>query len=317
MLPRFVALCIASMVYAHPTQANEGDEGIFSMSPKEVINLRNSDSGIDPRVPESIADNVFLVTPSEVNAIRTKNLRIEEAKYQTIIDPIVESVIFDRHLEPNESTVTAYGIENSPTAIQFIDATGEPWPIYDSVGLDGQFFSLQSVENEYKNSVIVSGNQPGGVAFATIYLLGEPDPITVKFVVNNQRFNPKVTVRIMRTGPNANVNNKILLSSGQNNASVERYTSDQALNAALHGITPLDAKRAVIRTDGALGLNVDGWIVGDDMVIRTTLTLFSPQYKRLSIGTGGYKAYRMPYTPIIYGSSPEGKVVKLLVGDKQ
>jgi len=318
MLSRFVVLSIFAIAHVQATQANEGtDKGIFSMTPENVVNVRGEKTKTDQPTTENFADDMFLLTPEEVGDIRTQNQKIEEAKFQTIIDPIVESVIFDRHLEPNEQPVVAYGIENSPTAIQFIDATGEPWPIHKALGRDGAFFTLQPIENEYKNSVIASGNQPAGIAFATIYLRDEPEPITVKFVVNNEIFNPKVTVRIMRTGPNAKQTIETLSSLANNKGSQERYMGDEALNSALSGITPLDAKRALIRVDGALDANVDAWLIGNDVLIRTRLTLFSPQYKQISLGTSGYKAYRMPYSPVIYGNSPEGKVVKLIIkGDK-
>lgn len=259
---------------------------------------------VDTRDPDVRA--VFKMSPKDVMRMRGAANEHEKAVYTEIRNPKELSDEVELTLSPGEATQVVSILQRAPTTISFVDATGTPWPIKRVEAYDGELFGAKAVDNSFKNSVILHGVLPAGASYLTVFLLELPTPITVKVVVAQNAYHKSKTVKVMKIGPETELN-PITLGAAQEIG----LAADVDLNNILFGVTPFESRK--IASDNA---EVLVWEKGDHVLVRTSMVIFSPAHIRIKPGTNGYTAYRLPKTTRLYASNEAGKVVRISLKDK-
>ena len=244
---------------------------------------------------------VFKMSPKDVMRMRKAGSNHEEAVYTEIRELEEKSEQVEIQLSPGEITHEVNLIQRAPTAISFVDATGTPWPIRQVKGYDGELFGIAKVENNFGNSAFLHGKLPAGLSYFSVFLESLSDPITVRVLVSSDKYHKSKIFKVMKIGPATEVNESTLVAAQQIG-----LPADVDLNNILFGVTPFKSVKLQTTNQEVLA-----WKKGDDILVRTKLSIFSPGHLRIKHGTNGYAAYRLPKTSRLYASTEAGNVVKI------
>ncbi len=255
----------------------------------------------DPDVRE-----IFKMSPKDILRIREAANQHEQAIYREIRSLVELSEEVEMYLSPGEPTQVVDLLQRAPSAISFVDATGTPWPVEEVNAYDGELFDAKQIENSYKNSVVLHGKLPAGTSYVAIYLQQLADPIIVRVKVSPDSYHKSKIFKIMKIGPDTELN-PVTLGAAQQIG----LAPDVDLNNVLFGVTPFEAKK--LTTDNA---EVLAWEKGDEILVRTNLSLFSPAAVRIKPGTNRYTAYRLPKASRLYAVNEVGKVVQISILEK-
>lgn len=241
--------------------------------------------------------------------------------------------IFDLTLEPGAPAPELFLARYQSTAISFVDAYGNPWPIRKiSSFLAGQVLIDQAItastvsvppqgqgeggeaptagsgngfdpQDPQAGSVTMTALKHGVVGNITVYLMGLSTPITIKLIGKPSMYHRIATMRVNQAGPQTDI-----ASLYQRSGVVAGTETDSDLNNALYGVSPLGSETMVVQ--GAEG---KAWIKGEFLYLQTPMSVFSPEILRSSNGSAGYRAYKLPKTTTVMGTNSEGQTVTLKI----
>jgi len=246
---------------------------------------------------------IFKMTPADVLRLRGAAANHEQAQYREIINPDITAKLVEITLDPEEKIQSIYLLQRAPTSLTFVDVSGTPWPVVTIKGYDGELFGVEAVENEFNNAIVLHGVLPAGVSFVSVFLKGLASPVTARVVVGVNQYNSNKTFKIMRIGPETELNLETI-----NAASQIGLPSDVDLNNVMYAVTPTGARKIKVNQP-----DVQVWEKDGDILVRTNLTVFSPAHLRLKTGPNGYNAYRLPNTTRIYASTDAGNVINIVL----
>ena len=198
-----------------------------------------------------------------------------------------------------------------PSAITFLDATGQPWPIaWDlatnkaaSCDGDGKGNDKAPIRAVGINACVpqagsnilqitpVSRYPRGGLL---VTLKDAPKPISFMIVAGTGAYDADLTVRITRRGPNAKDQASTLGAVPD--------TSDPVLNNVLDGIPPMEAVPLLV--SGVSADRLRAWKLKDVMYIRTTFELSSPA-ATAHVSAFDVTAYAAPFSSRLLVSTGE------------
>lgn len=290
----------------------------------------------DAAAPQSLVerrlDNVLSASPREILKLRKKIQDSAAAKRAPIQGDYDESVsqdildledIFDITLEPGDLAPRIFIARYQSTAVSFVDAFGNPWPIRKVSNFMGGLIAIdRAVEDEAliasdddRGAGGISLHDPQAGSFAmtalahgvtgniTVYLVGLQNPITI--IVNGKpsMFHRNATLRVASAGPQTNQSDLYQETSVRLGMAQE-----PDLNNALYGISPSASETMVLEGDSGRA-----WIKGDFLYLQTTLAVFSPRVLATSHGNGKYRAYKLPKTTRFSGTNESGRTVSVRV----
>lgn len=170
-----------------------------------------------------------------------------------------------------------------PSAITFLDATGQPWPIAWDLATNKAASCEGDGKGNDKAPILAVGinacvpqagsnilqitpvtRYPRGGILVT--LKDAPKPISFMIVAGTGAYDADLTVRITRRGPNAKDQASTLGAVPD--------TSDPVLINLLDGIPPMEAVPLLV--SGVSADRLRAWKLKDVMYIRTTFELSSP-----------------------------------------
>ena len=179
------------------------------------------------------------------------------------------------------------------TSMDFLDSTGQPWPISAVDVGDPQSFNVQW---DHKGNTLLiqamNAYKPGNLA---VMLQGLDTPVMFTLLPGQTAVDYRVDIRVPQLGPNANVS----LISGLPSAS-----SPELLNA-LDGIPPANSKALEVN-----GGDAQVWQVGNKLYLRTRMTLLSPSWISTMSSSDGTHAYLLEQAPILLVLD-HGKITRL------
>lgn len=290
----------------------------------------------DAAAPQSLVerrlDNVLSASPREILKLRKKIQDSAAAKRAPIQGDYDESVsqdildledIFDITLEPGDLAPRIFIARYQSTAVSFVDAFGNPWPIRKVSNFMG---GLIAIDRAVEDEALIASDDDGGAggislhdpqagSFAmtalahgvtgniTVYLVGLQNPITI--IVNGKpsMFHRNATLRVASAGPQTNQSDLYQETSVRLGMAQE-----PDLNNALYGISPSASETMVLEGDSGRA-----WIKGDFLYLQTTLAVFSPRVLATSHGNGKYRAYKLPKTTRFSGTNESGRTVSVRV----
>ncbi|WP_082247081.1 DotH/IcmK family type IV secretion protein [Acetobacter ascendens] len=274
------------------------------------------------------------LTPEEIMRLgkRLKEVdRAQEAVQTEMATPNVRPAI-RVSFQPGQQTSIIFTAKGYPTAISFVDRTGQPWPIAWNLGSmtanpsggtncgasangSSEKSGSPAVETSgfyvcvpYKGSNTINiqplSLQPRGGLLVT--LKDAPKPISFLLLAGRGSYDDNLTVRVAGDGPNAKV--EIDTRPGA------PATGDPYLNAMLSGIAP--AAAVPLSVEGVSPDDVRAWKIGNEMYLRTKLILMTPAWDSSEHGEGGYTIYAFHETPYVL-LSDSGRTVSASIREAQ
>lgn len=226
------------------------------------------------------------------------------------VAPVSRSVFVT--LGPGGVTNIVQTMQGFPSAITFVDSTGEPWPIaWDlnsspvgknggnsngspavrAVGLD---VSVPVKGSNVLQITPMAQYSRGGVL---VTLQGAPKPIAFMVISGRGRYDADLTVRVGNRGPGA----KEQVLTRQDTPE----TGSPYLMAMLDGAPPAEA--VPLQVSGVSPDEVRAWRMGDHVYLRTRYTLISPEWTS-SASEEGTSIYALPNTPVVLLSADDHTV---------
>lgn len=253
----------------------------------------------------SLKDNAFASTANSMLPISPDQIRVLRHLY----DQTQQAASQPSGIPPRPTT-TSVAVDLSPgatpsiirlssgyiTSLVFLDATGAPWPI-TSVDLgDPKSYNLQWDQKSVTSTLLVQAITQYKAANIAVMLKGLKTPVMLTLLPGQQAVDYRVDLRVSGIGPN----------STQTQSSLPSTESPKLLDV-LNGIPPSGAQ--VLKIYGG---DAKGWLVGNNLFLRTRLTVLSPGWISKMSSADGTNAYELNKTSLVLASS-QGKTVKLTI----
>lgn len=204
------------------------------------------------------------------------------------IMPKVDNDIIKASLEPNSVSPVIRVSKNRTTTITMTDMTGQPWPIVNYDGLNGEDFTVKRLDNPAPEGYVLSITPKNEFVSGNLVLIlkGLITPISVDFVSNQRIIDGAKQVRVQARGPNT------------------QYTSIElpdAINTTLlnilQGVAPQGFKSLQTSSNA-----VQAWKGTDgSMYIRTRYKIMSPAFENVTSSADGTYAYKLvPVSVVLY-----------------
>jgi len=181
------------------------------------------------------------------------------------------------------------------TSLVFVDATGAAWPIQAYDLGDNKSFNIQW--DQKSNTLMVQALDRYKMGNLAIMLKGLDTPVMITLMPGQNAVDYRVDLRIPKLGPNANPVLENLPGSESPN-----------LLDVLDGVPPHGSRALIIKG----GDECQGWMLGTNIFLRTTMTILSPAFISTMSSPDGTHAYEIQSTPVILALA-HGKIVKLTV----
>lgn len=303
-----VAAAVAEEAPQPITQIEQRTRQFLQADPKAILNMRREIQNFAAAKQAPIPGDFEPEIPQEV-------LDLED--------------MFDLTLEPDQRAPRIFLARYQSTAISFVDAYGNPWPIRKISNFLNGLVLIEKAVTEGDAQAKTSSSEPGAEANSvgldlqdpqagsftmtslkhgvvgniTVYLHGLSTPISVLLVGKPSMYHRSVTLRVSDVGPQTDS-----ASLFQNNGVAIGTAADVDLNNALYGVSPTGSEEMVL--EGAEG---KVWLKGEHLFLQTPIAVFSPEILRTSPGNGKYRAYKLPRTTTVMGTNSEGQTVTLRV----
>lgn len=258
-----------------------------------------------PDTPKSL-QGIINVNPRDMLLLRKTILNIDEAKNS----PISEIPRFSANTDISQLTLTSgeqmpevFSLFKQPTSIEFVDVTGEPWPVREYLARD-PFIMVKHSKAGAGNALWVSAEKNFGQAVISVFLKDLPTAISVLVKADNEQFNKTKTIKIMRLGVNSKINRSNVQMAEEAGQEVDEF-----MMSASHGIRPYGYTTLVTSNE-----NVHAWSNANEVLIYSNIVPFLPNPIRITGGsTHGWRAYRLPLTSRIQMINEFGSVVDVVL----
>lgn len=184
------------------------------------------------------------------------------------------------------------------STLNFVDASGQPWPITGEDLGDPKNFNIQ-VTKEGTALLVQSLSDARMVANLAVMLKGLSTPVMITLLSGQSRVDYRMDFRIPKLGPNA----KVQMSLAPNTVSSQ-------LLQVLDGIAPANAHTLRVSDN-----EIKAWSQGNNLYLRTTGTLISPSFSASVQSGDGTHAYQLPHSAVILVMK-HGQIQKINIGDE-
>lgn len=185
------------------------------------------------------------------------------------------------------------------STVIFTDSTGAPWPIVAVIAGAKDKLDIKRDDKRAPHIFTVAPLESYVTTNLSVWLENSTVPIVMSVVGQQRLVDFMLEMAVQARGPNAKAPTVDYALSN------ELISADQ--NEILNGLTP----------QGAIELKVTGgdaraWVIGNKMMLRTSMLLRAPTARRVFSGADGSKVYELPHTPVVNMVS-EGRTITLSV----
>lgn len=230
---------------------------------------------------------------------------------------------------PGQQTSLIFTTKGYPTALSFVDSTGQPWPVAwntsgNSANPDGStncasgkgatsgnpavettgFYTCVPFKGSNTINIEPISLQPRGGLLVT--LQGAPKPVSFLLIAGRGSYDDNLTVRISEAGPNA--------KEPVDTRPGAPATGEPYMNAMLSGVPPASA--VPLAVEGISPDDVRAWRIGNEVYLRTRLLLMTPSSDSMEHGEGGYTLYAFHESPVVL-LSDAGRTISAHIRDAQ
>lgn len=216
--------------------------------------------------------------------------------------PTPSNVIKTISTDPSAKPLTIHLAAGNVSTLNFVDVTGEPWPIVD-IGFGGAF-DVKPPEAG-GNVIRITPLRDFAHGNLVVRLLKMTTPLTFTLKSGGEDVYYRFDARIPDYGPNARMP---LIAEG-----ISAFAGDKVTTSFLEGVPP----------SGAVKLSVNGvdarttaFRYAGTMYIRTPLSLLSPAWQGSATSADGMNVYLLQETPVLL-MSDKGALVRAHITDQK
>lgn len=241
--------------------------------------------------------------PLSIKQIEEYQRQLDEMKRVSAAKPkptaIPESSRVPISLTPGRAPHVLRLSTDMVSTVIFTDSTGAPWPIVAVIaGAKGKL-DIKREEKRAPHIFTVAPLESYVSTNLSVWLENSTVPIVMSVVGQQKLVDFMLEMAVQARGPNAKAPS---VDYALNN---ELISAEQ--NEILNGLTP----------QGSLELKVSGgdaraWVIGNKMMLRTSMLLRAPTARRVFSGADGSKVYELPHTPVVNMVS-EGRTITLSI----
>jgi len=243
--------------------------------------------------------------PLRPEEIRTLLERYDQTK-QAVETPVYpypkpEIVTEDVSIDPGSTPTVVKVATGHVTTLNFVDASGEPWPIQD-IGWAGNFEVIKTEPGG--NRITISPMADFAYGNINVQLLGMKGTIPFTLETQREKVYYRLDARVPQDGPNAKPS--LIIVSGAPKA------GGGHMNAVLEGITPEGGRKLAV--DGVDGRST-AYLVNGITYVRTPLTLLSPSWMGSVSSADGMNVYALKNASVLL-LSDKGEMVRARLTEK-
>lgn len=244
--------------------------------------------------------------PLRPDEIRTLLERYDQTK-QAVETPVYpypkpEIVTEDVSLDPGSTPTVIKLATGHITTLNFVDASGEPWPIAD-IGWAGNFEVIKTEPGG--NRVAISPMADFAYGNINVQLLGMKTSVPFTLETQREKVYYRFDARMPENGPLAKPS--LIVASGSS-----LNAGGGHLNAVLEGITPDGGEKLAV--DGVDG-RTSAYVVNGITYVRTPLTLLSPSWMSSVSSADGMSVYALKKASVLL-LSDKGEMVRAHLSEK-
>lgn len=290
-------------VAAVPAKAEKMPSNVVTYEQGQQIMLNS----VPPTMPEPSEESVAAfnammaqnipLSPKQIVQLRQQVDTTQRAASVTPnIPPKPVSSTLMINLAPGTTPPAVRLAQGYVSSLVFVDSTGSPWPIASFDIGNPKSVSLQW--DGKSNILILQAISPYSDGDIVIRLVGLPTPITLELVAGQRVVDYRVDLHVAGLGPNSK---ELPVGTDLPNS------ANQLLLGVLDGISPAGGKPLIVH-----GTDSQAWMLGEQMYLRTRMTVLSPGWVGKMVSPDGMIAYQLPKTSSVlvsrYGSPAELKI---------
>lgn len=245
------------------------------------------------------------LNPDEIRELLKRYDRTRQAVETPVYPyPKPEIVTQDIVLDPGTTPAVLKLATGHVTMVNFVDITGEPWPIQD-VSWAGNFEIIRTEAGG--NRLGVSPMSDFAYGNISVQLLEMKTPISFTLETQREIVHYRFDARVGQKGPYAKpslmaASSPVIISAG-----------GKDLNAVLEGVAPKGSdKLAVEGVDG----RTTAYRLGGTTYLRTPMTLLSPAWDGSVSSADGMNVYALRDAPVVL-LSDKGQVVRARLSERE
>lgn len=292
------------------TSGDSGNSAAFAFdkSPEEI------EADTRKQAFDAALQGLLPLRPAEIRELLEHFDRTQQSVSLPVYpNPKPETVVQTVSLDPGAKPLTVYLAYGNITTINFVDATGEPWPVENITWAGnievGEPKPVNSDDLSYSNILRVSPVSEFAYGNMSITMTGLRTPIIMTLETNRDVVHYRFDAIIPEDGPLA----KVPIIGNNNSAGSGISAGDEDLTAVLEGVTPAGAEKlAVSGVDG----RTSAYRFNGFTYVRTPLTLLSPGWSASMASADGMNAYAMEDAPVLI-LSDNGRMVRAKLSDRE
>jgi intracellular multiplication protein IcmK len=248
-------------------------------------------TGALPMTPEQI--RIFLESYDETqNVIQTPVYEAPDPKVT------IENVSLDPGATPLKID-TAVGFV---TTLNFIDVTGEKWPIKD-IGWAGNYEVLQPEDSSH--IIRVTPMSEFGHGNISVRLVGLKTPIILSLSTSRDSVHYRADLRVPKLGPDALPPVMAM--------PISTVAGSDDMTAILTGVIPVGSEKMVV---SGVDSRTSAYMLGGQTFVRTPYTLLSPGWSSSMKSSDGTTVYEIGEAPVLL-LSHNGKITRAYLKKKE
>lgn len=237
------------------------------------------------------------LSPRQMVELRQQiDLAQRAAAVAPVVPPKPVSTTIMINLAPGTTPPAVRLAQGYVSSLVFVDSTGAPWPV---ASFDVGNPKAVNIQWDGKGNILliqaVSAYSNGDIV---VRLVGLPTPVTLELVAGQRVVDYRVDLHVSGIGPNT----KELPVGTSLPAS-----ASQLLLGVLDGIAPAGSKTLIVK-----GADCQAWQLGENLYLRTRLTVLSPGWVGKMVSPDGMQAYELPKTSSVlvsrFGEPAELKI---------
>lgn len=247
------------------------------------------------RLVESAIKSLAPLTPDQILEVRRKLDQVDRATDAPLasVSPVSRSVGVS--LKSGESPVSVKVYPGWLSTLTFSDVTGQPWPVQVVTNGNPDAYNVVNSGTEGDSNIVtISAKSYHVPSNLSVLLVGAKVPLLVTLVPSSGEVDYRIDARVDQRGPNAIYDTV----SGATLAP----TNDSTMLQFLDGVAPSGSDKL----NSNAPRDLQAWVYGDLMYVRTSMDLLSPAYTGKHSNASGVKVYVLNEVPVLLVSD-EGR----------
>lgn len=278
----------------------------FAPPPVEVIKTPEQiEAEIREQSFNAALTGLLPLKPAEIRKLLEKYDETRQAIETPIYPyPKAEIVTQDVVLDPGATPPVIKLSPGHVTVVNFIDITGQPWPIQD-VSWAGNFELIKSEAGGARLGISpLSDYAYGNMA---VQLLEMKTPVSLTLETQREKVHYRFDARVGEYGPYA------IAPLVETSAMTSLAAGSSTLAAVLEGVAPSGSERLTVNgVDG----RTTAYSLAGVTYVRTPLTLLSPAWSSSISSADGMNVYTLKNAPVLL-LSDKGQVVRARLNEKE